>query len=234
MEEGSCIMATKLNIAAQYAMDSFLKTYRVTTDFVDLQDFIFHAAASAAAIYQALYEREYAKQRADGEKDSVVAFSNDFLSSQVLKVENKDGEVFATLKEGIFSFAYDQSQVGCQNVFCFTPKPQYEIERSDVDELWQLQYLPFTNRNFWALDGERILIIQKGICNIKEIKVLYVPQVNADNPETLLPDGIVKAVIDSTVNTIRELGQGKIVKKTNDLNENAVPATEINQPAAKP
>jgi hypothetical protein len=224
-------MATKLNIAAQYAMDSFLTTYRVTTDFFDIDDFIFHCSAAAAAIYQSLYEREYAKQRQDGEKDSVVAFSNDFLSSQILDVKKEGGEVFAKLKEPVFSFAYDQSNTGFQNVFCVLPKPAYELERSDVDELWQLEYLPKTNRIFWAVDGDKILLISKGQCNVQSIKLLYVPQINANNPENLLPDGIVKAVIESAVLSIKELGKDKVVKKTTDMNENKVVQSEANKNA---
>lgn len=223
-------MATKLNIVAQYAEDSFLQTYRVTTDFFIIEDWIFHCAAAAAAFYQAMYEKVYAQQRADGQKDEVVAFSNDFLSSQILDVQNKDGELFAKLKENVFSFAYDQSNVGVQNVFCVKPGPPYELERSDVDENWWLKYLPKTNRIFWALDGDRIVLNKKGDCNVQQIRVLYVPEINTNNPETLLPDGLVKPVIDAAVMSMMEKGQGKVVKKKNDGQENKILQNEANIP----
>lgn len=221
-------MATKLNIVAQFAQDAFLQSYRVTTDFFDLDDFIFHCAAAAAAFYQQLYEKEYARMRQDGQKDEVVAFSNDFLSTQVVPVGNKDGRLVAKLTEDVFSFAYDQSNVGVQNVFCVDPAPSYELERSDIDEFWQLEYLPITNKIFWALDGSEIELKKRGNCNVKKIKVWYVPQINSDNPETLLPDGLVKPVIDATVTTMMELGKGKVVKKTLDQNENKLVQTEAN------
>lgn len=233
MEARSNIMATPLNIVGQYSQDGFEQNYRNSASFFTLDDFIFQAAASVAAFYQQLYEKEYARMRWDGQKDEVVAFSNDFLSTQTLKVQNKYGETFAILKEQIFSFAFDASNVGLQNVFCSKPAPQYELERSDVDELWQLKYLAATNTIFYALDGERILLIKKGLCNVEEVKVLYVPAINSNNPTVLLPDAIVKPVIDATVQTMREQAQ-KIIKKTNDLNPNVVQATEINQDAAKP
>lgn len=221
-------MATKLNIVAQYAMDSFLQTYRVTTDFFVLEDFIFHSAAAAATVYQQQYERKYNELKADGQKDEVVAFSNDFLSTQILPVEKKDGEIYAKLKEQVFSFTYDQSQTGVQNVFCNKPTPAYELERSDVDELWQLDYLPKTNKIFWLLDGDRIVLKKKGVCNVQELKVLFVPQINSDNPEVLLPDAIVAPVIDIVVKGMMERGQGKIVKKKMDGNENKAFQTEAN------
>ena len=224
-------MATQLKIAAQYAMDSFLKSYRVTTDFFDITDFTFHCAAAAAAVYQALYDKEYARMRSDGQKDEVVAFSNDFLSTQILDVKSEGGEVFAKLKENVFSFAYDQSNVGVQNVFCFTPAPQYELERGDIDELWQYQHLPVANKIFWALDGDRILLIKKGVVNVSKIRVLYVPEISANNPEVLLPDGIVKAVMEAAVESIRTMGGERVIKKTTDLNENASPQTETNKNA---
>lgn len=228
----SNILATPLKIVAQYAMDLYLQTYRVSTDFVENSDFEFHCAAAAASFYQQLYEKEYARMRQDGQKEEVISFSNDFLSSQVCDVKFEHGKRFATLKEDVFSFAYDQSNVGVQNVFCFNPKPEYELERSDVDELWQLKYLPITSRIFWALNGSEIEIIKKGDCNVQQIKVLYVPEINSNNPEALLPDGIVKPVIDSVVATMRDLGQGKVVKKTMDLNDNKSVETEINKTAA--
>lgn len=233
MEAAPSIMATKLNIVAQYAMDAYLGQYRVQADFFTINDFIFHCAASAASFYQQLYEREYTKLRADGQKDEVVAFSNDFLNTQILEVKKKDGETFAELKEQVFSFAWDSSNVGVQNVFCSKPAPQYELERSDIDEIWQLKYTPKNNLTFWALDGGRILLINNGTCNVKEIKVLYVPQITADNPEALLPDAIVSPVINTTVAAIRELRNGAIVKKTNDNNENKVLQSELNIQATK-
>ena len=226
-------MATPLKIVAQQCQDAYEQDFRGSTSFFVLQDFIFNAAATAAAIYQQMYREVYAQKRADGEKDEVVAFSNDFLSAQVLDVKKENGEVYAILKEQVFSFAYDQSQVGVQNVFCIKPAPIYELERSDVDELWQLQYLPKTNRIFWALEENKILIIAKGICNVSQIRVLYVPQINSNNPETLLPDGIVKPVIDATVQAMREQAQ-KTVKKSLDLNPNISPQTEANLNQAKP
>lgn len=213
-------------------MDQFLQTYRVTTDFFDIDDFVFHCAAAAAAFYQQLYEKEYARMRQDGQSQEVVSFSNDFLSSQICDVKFEDGKRVAKLKEDVFSFAYDQSNVGVQNVFCFNPKPEYELERSDVDELWQLKYLPITSRIFWALNGSDIEIVKKGECNVQQIKVLYVPEINSNNPEALLPDGLVSPVIASVVGTMRDLGQGKIVKKTMDQNDNKSVETEINKSAA--
>ena len=221
-------MASKLNIVAQYAQDAFLQTYRVTTDFFDINDFIFHCAAAGAAFYQQLYEKEYARMRQDGQSGEVVAFSNDFLSTQIVSVKNTEGRWIAKLTEDVFSFAYDQSNVGVQNVFCVVPGPQYELERSDIDEFWQLKYLPITDRIFWALDGKEIELKIKGECRVKEIKVWYVPQINSDNSEMLLPDGLVKPIIDSVVGTMMQLGQGKIIKKTMDGNENKLPQTEAN------
>lgn len=227
-------MATPLNIVASYAQDAFLQNYRVPTDFFDITDWVFHTAAAAAKFYQDLYEKEYARMRVDGQGSEVAAFSNDFLSDQFLKIEKKDGEIFATLTQQVFSFTYDQSNVGVQNVFVNVPRPSYELERSDIDEDWQFQYLPISNKIFWQLDGNLIRIKTTGACNVQEIRVIYVPEINSNNPETQLPDGIVRDVITMAVSTMKELAKGVIVKKELDQNENKSLQTESNLSAAKP
>lgn len=221
-------MATPLNIVAQYAQDAFLQNYRVSTDFATIEDWIFHCSAGAAKFYQTLYEKEYARMRADGQADEVVAFSNDFLSDQFIKVEEKDGEIFARLTQQVFSFAYDQSNVGIQNVFCNVPRPAFELERGDIDEFWQYEYLPNSKKTFWALDGSIIRLKKQGLCNVKELRVIYVPEISINNPEAQLPDGIVSDVIDLAVTSMKNYNQNVIQKQVIDENGNKSFSTEGN------
>jgi|GEM_PF-3280674 len=221
-------MAVPLEIVAQQTEDLVLQNYRVPTDFFTLDDYIFNCAATAAKLYQTLYEKEYARMRAAGEDDEVVAFSNDFLSDQFLEVKSSDDGYIAKLKEQVFSFAYDQSNVGIQNVFCSLPKPSFELERGDIDEFWQYDFLPKTNKIFWAIDGGVIRLKPQGICNVKEIRVIYVPEINAKNPKTELPDGIVSDVITGTANMMRSLNQNWVQKTVLDENPNKIVAGETN------
>src|SRR5215469_14809994 len=101
-------MATPLNIVAQSCEDAFLQNYRVPTDFFNIEDWIFYTAASVSKFYQTLYEKEYQRMRSEG-LDEIVSFSNDFLSSQVLKVLPKEEGLIAELKAPVFSFVYDRN-----------------------------------------------------------------------------------------------------------------------------
>lgn len=210
------------------AMDSYYGDYKPSSAFFDLPDFIRYAATSATDFYNKLYQQQYAQMRADGKKDEVIAFSNDFLLDQILRVEFKDGEYFSTLEKPVMSFVYDESNVGVQNVFPLQPRG-YELERSDIDELWQFQYWPVSNRISWALDGKRILYVNRGKCNLEKVKVIYVPSITGDDPEVELPDGIVYSVISQTVGTMRGLLQNNVLKKASDYNENKTIQSEIDK-----
>lgn len=228
-------MATPLKIVAQSAEDAFLQNYRVPTDFFNIEDWIFYTAASITKFYQTMYEKEYQRMRVEGTTDEVVSFSNDFLSSQVLKVSTKDGETFAELQEPVFSFVYDQSNSGIQNVFVVEPRPSYELERGNISEFWQYETLPVTSKIFWALDGKKIILKTKGGCNVGQIRVVYVPAMdnNNPNPDAEVPDGIIADVISLTVGTMKQLGQGNVEKQTLDQNANKAFETEANLKQAK-
>lgn len=223
-------MAAKLNIVSQYAMDLYYQNYKTPTDFFSLEDFQFHIGAAATSFYDQLYRLEYARMKSEGETGEVVSFSNDFLSSQILKVQKDENEYFSNLIFDVLSFTYDQSNVGIQNVFVTIPRPSYELERSDIDEFWQFAYLPQTNRIFWALDGERIRYRTVGKCNIQEVRVVYVPSIDGTDGEVEMPDGIVDNVINSCLQKMRAMA-GRPVKMSLDGNMNETIQTEMNPKA---
>ena len=225
-------MATPLNIVAQSCEDAFLQNYRVPTDFFNIEDWIFYTAASVSKFYQTLYEKEYQRMRSEG-LDEIVSFSNDFLSSQVLKVLPKEEGLIAELKAPVFSFVYDRNNSGIQNIFVVDPKPSYELERGNIDEFWQYNLLPVTNKIFWALDGNKIILKNRGQCNVGQIRVIYVPAISSDRPDDEVPDGIIGDVINLTVGTMKQLAQGNVEKQTLDQNANKAFETEANLKQAK-
>lgn len=220
-------MAIKLKYVAQACLDDYYQNYKTPTDFFDLNDFIYRCGAAATDFYNKLYREQYALMRADGETGEAVSFSDDFLATQELKVETKDGEVFAKLEKQVMSFVYDQSNVGISNVFRLKPSPVEEIERSDIDEFWQLKYLPTTCRIFWALDGEKVRLFNNTKNNVKEIRVLYVPSINGTDGDVELPDGIVQPVTMAVMTNMRNYA-GKPIKTSLDNNPNTTLQSEAN------
>lgn len=220
-------MAIKLKYVAQACLDDYYQNYKTPTDFFSLEDFIYRCGAAATDFYNKLYREQYAIMRADGETGEAVGFSDNFLSTQEAAVETKDGESFAKLEKEVMSFVYDQSNVGISNVFRIAPSPVEEIERSDLDEFWQLKYLPTTCRVFWALDGNVLRIYNKTKNNVSKIRVIYVPSINGQDGEVELPDGIVAPVSQAVINYMRN-NANKTVKESLDGNPNTTPQTEMN------
>jgi len=221
-------MAKPLPIVATSAMDAYYANYKDASQFFDLSDFIFHCGATASDFYQKQYEARYAELRALKQED-VVGFPADWLLSQTLKVERKDGETFVKLTKNIMAFTYSNESVGAQDVLPVRPRDA-NLERTTLAASWQNKLVPFTNRIFWWIQKDRILFFNKGGCNINEVEVFYIPSINE---EMLVPEGIIKYVVDQTVSTMRQLEQGIIVKKAADGQPNLVLEGEVNKNSLK-
>jgi hypothetical protein len=221
-------MPQPLPIVSQRSMDLYYQSYKSSSQFFDLDDFIFHCGSTLADIYQNEARLKYAELR-QSKSDEVVSFPADWLLEQKIKVERKDNETFATLDKPVMGFSYDNQVLGVQEVVSFKPLGT-KLERTTQAARWQSDLLPFTNRVFWYAQGEKVYFFNKGGCNIQEVKVFYVPSIGKD---MLVPDGVVKMVIDQTVATMKGLGQGTVVKKDIDGNQNMVTQTEMNKLALK-
>jgi hypothetical protein len=223
-------MGQPIDIVAQYAMDAFYQNFRAAnSDFFTLPDFIYHVGATLADAYNEEYKQQYSLIRAE-RRDDLVAFDPSWLNEQRLKVERKDGQIFAKLDEQFMNFTYDQSSVGLQSVFSSKPTPGIELERTSLNQKWQLTLMPNTNRIFFVPLKNEIQIIQKGDCNTTEIQIYYAPAIS---DKMVVPDGLVRYAIDTTVIRMKELKTGILVKKSMDGNPNSVPATEIDKLQAK-
>jgi hypothetical protein len=217
-------MAQKIAIVAQYAMDQYYQNYRGNTDFFELSDFVFHCGAAIAEAYLQQYEMRRQEMRQEA-KEEIVSFSHDWLSEQILKVEKQQRETVAVLKQMPLSFPYDKQDTGIQDVFCLDP-PGTDLERSNITEVWQQAYYPFTNRIFWWVDQGKIKFYNKGICNVNQIRVLYVPTISDD---MLVPDGVIELAVVNTIAKLKQLAQGVVIKKSLDQNDNKTIETEIDR-----
>jgi hypothetical protein len=221
-------MPRPLPIIAQKTMDVYYGSYKSSSQFFDLNDFISHCGTTLADIYQKEFKQKYAELRSEKSED-VVSFPADWLLEQKIKVQRKDNETFAELDKPVMAFTYDNQVVGVQEVLPLKPSDA-KLERTTTTALWQKSHLPYTNRIFWYVQSTKIKFFNKGGCNINEINVLYIPSISND---MLVPDGVEKLVVDTTVATMRELVQGTVVKKTIDGNQNAILETEVNKLALK-
>lgn len=232
-------MAVTLKYIAQASMDSYFQNYKGNADFFELDDFIFRAGAVITDYYQKMYQAKYGELKQDKRAAiDLVGFDSDMLSVQVLEVlkDKETQEYYSTLTDPIMTFMYDHSNVGYQMLLPLSPK-NVNLERTALNELWQVQYLPFTDRIFWLPDNGKITYIKKGFCNIKSVSLYYIPALMNKDGEVLgeaqIADGLVDMAINATVMRMKGIAEGTVVKETNDGNSNKIMETEINKQALK-
>lgn len=216
-------MPKLLKYIAQSCMDEYYQNYKSDFQFFDLEDFISNCGDTISDIYQKYYELQY-KDLRNERKDEVVVFDTGMLSSQILKVEQKDGKLSAAIISPVMTFMYDQSNCGIQVVI--DDKNDTELERTTINELWQLEYLPKTNRIFFYADMDKIKFVKKGDCDLLNVRVLYVPLMHPDAP---IPDTIADQAIQKTILQMRQLAEKEVIKKGLDNNDNKILETELDK-----
>lgn len=218
-------MATKLNIVGQHALDLFYQDYKGTTQFWDVSDATYFAGVAYADLLSQEYMLVYKSMKQDGDED-IVTFSHDWLATEIAKVQQDGDGYYIELENSPMSFPYDKQDVGIQNVFPVGGKFKGELIRNSINKIWVDDYLPITNKIFWALLKNRLILKGVGKTPPSSLKVVYVPCVN-DN--LLIPDTRQNNVVQMTLKLMMEAKTGNIVKETNDQNKNTAPQTEFDR-----
>lgn len=219
------LMPLLLKNISQSGMDLFYKDYKSDFQFFTLDDFIDNTGNTIAGIYQKYYEAQYKELKGE-KKDEVVTFDTGMLSEQILDVKRKDELLYAEITQPIMTFMYDQNATGIQIVQDLNNGE--ELDRTTLTELWQLKYLPKTNRIFFYSDVNKINFVNKGSCNLTKVRVLFVPQMY---PDAIIADTVADDAVQQTVLQMRQLMDDQVVKKTLDNNPNMIPQTELNKGA---
>lgn len=218
-------MGVHIDIAGQASMDLYYTNYKSGSDFFELEDFIAHCAGVLGDIYMKGMLAQKAEFRQD-KKDEIPSFDPNTLGSQVLEVIHKDGQLYATLTAPLMSFPYDEQGIGLQDIYATKPYEGVKFERTTRSSKYQLDYVPTCDVVFFYLDINVIRFVNKSLCNLKEVNVLYVPSIT--DPDLLVPDGVYEYVITTAAMTIKESGKNTVVKKTADQNPNKLIQTETN------
>lgn len=225
-------MPQQLKYVAQLAMDEYFQNYKGENDFWDLSDFIQTCGNTISKLYTTFYQQEYSMLRQE-KKDEVISFDAGWLLEQEAEVKQNGVGLCALLDNPVMTFPWDKSSIGIQNVFITEPATLDELERTSLAALWQLKYMPKTNRIFFYSDVaktdcvtiSKIGFVNKGSCNIKKVRILYVPVMNdGDAP---VPDGIISDAITNTILEMKKIAEGNVVDMTENQNSNKTLQTEI-------
>lgn len=221
-------MPTLLKFVAQQCEDLYYQSYRVdTSDFFTLEDFTSYVGNTISQIYENYYKELHSQYRQD-RKDEIVSFDPTMLSDQILEVEKKDGVLFARYKQPVMAFMFDNNTIGLQTVEPVLPRGDYQFERTSQSAVWQLEYVSYANKVFYYGDMQKVIFVVKGNCNIKTVRVSYVPSMY---PEAIIPDGLIQPALLSTVMAMKQVAQGVVSKETLDGNYNKIIQSELNKAA---
>lgn len=217
--------ATPIDIVAQYTMDEYYLNYKSETDFFTLKDFIFHCGATVTGAFQQGFDAMRTELRSE-KQDEVVGFSHNWLSlTEVLQVKRQNNQVFVEMEQPVMSFLTDTQDAGYQDIIPVAPT-DVELERSNISQFWQFKLLPATNRIFWYVLGNKIYFFNKGDCHIQQLQVLYVPGIS---DTMLIPGGLVNYAMSTTLAVMKQLGEGTVIKKSLDQNQNKIINTEVDK-----
>lgn len=215
-------MPQQLKYVAQLALDNFFQNYRGESDFWELEDFISMCGNTISGMYYDIYKQQYAMLRQE-KSTELVSFDTGWLVEEIVPVKQKSVQYLVEFDANVMTFPYDQNDIGIQNVFSGFD----ELERVTLGTLWQLKYVPKTNKVFYYSDLGKIGIYNNTNCNIKELRVLYVPSMtDGDSP---VADGIIGDAIAKTIMGMRQMATGQIVDKTDDFNTNKILQTELDR-----
>lgn len=223
-------MGQLVKIVAQQAQDDYEQNYASGVSFFTIDDFIQRVGNVAADFYRQGWMQQYQELRQE-KRDEVVGFEPSVLNEQFIEIKRENGEFIGQLEKPAMSLPYDNQTSGVQNVF--DAKTGTELERSSINQTWQYQYQPYTNRHFYRIEKDKIKVFTKGICSVNKVRVLYVPSITVGDGEAELPDGIVNYVIVTAVSQMRAMNQQRVVKTSLDGNPNLIMEAEINKESIK-
>lgn len=220
-------MPQQLQYVAQLAMDEFYQQYKGENDFWELTDFISMVGNTVASMYQQVYQQYYTMIRQE-KNPEVVCFDSGWLLSQELEVsKDSNGFLTTTLSKPVMTFPYDKSSSGIQEIFIIEPFNTCQPERTSLSALYQLKYLPKTNRVFFYQDMSKINFWSNVIFNVKKIRLLYVPVMN--DAEAPIADGMIAQAISTTVNDLKKIAAGNVIDSTENQNSNKVLQSELDK-----
>ncbi len=222
-------MGQKIAYIAQLCQDDFEQNYANGVSFFTLQDYVIRAGNVAADFYRQQWKMMYDELRQE-RRDEVVGFDPSVLSEQIVKLKKDGIEYIGDLEKPAMSLPYDKQSSGFSNVF--DVKSGKELERSNINETWQYQYMPYTCRLFFRIDRNKIKIFTKAAAGVQEVRILYVPSIEMGDAETELPDGMVNYVVITTVTQMRALAD-RPIKMAVDGNPNIKFETEFNKESVK-
>lgn len=224
----------KLAVIAQNTMDLYYQQFKSTEDFFELSHFEYLNSIAYAAVLQEEYEKSYKMSLIErgigmGEVNTLWLLQEEI---EIKKSDSKIARYEAEFKQIPFSFKYDRSDSGVQEIIPLNGQCDSFIKMS-VAERWKLKLLPYSNEIFWYPMSNKIYFSNIH-CGMSKALLLYVPGINSEcADEAVIADTMEESVIRRTLELMFQARNGAIIDMSSDQNPNKNLQTEINEKFSK-
>ncbi len=218
-------MATLVE-TAQNCMDLYYQQFKSDEDFFELYHFKYLCGVAQAKLLQVEYEKAYARSLQIHGIPEARMNPQWFISENVELKASDIADKEIELKDCPFTFLYDASSTGIENVYPLNGKCG-DFIRMSIDDKWKLKSSPATNIVWWFPFGKKIGFMNLH-CGLKQVKVVYIPSLAKLEDTCGIADGIEADIITWVLNLMAAARNGAVVDMTNDQNPNKVIESEIN------
>ncbi len=215
-----------VSMVGQMTMDLFYKNYKASTDFFELEHFIF----CNRAVFGKLIETEADKTRQLSKAETgyfSIDLSQDWLVTEKVSVKKIGRWDVGVLSQMPFPFPFDKMSYAVQTIESGDNKCSgKDFVRISPDDLWTLTHLPKTQKVFFHVLRDEIRLANS-LCIPSEIEVDYAPSLTGDPDTTYFPLGKQMDVITMSVQIMKNITDNKIIDKTIDQNPNTIIQNEV-------
>lgn len=215
----------QLSETAQNTMDLYYQQYKSDEDFFQFYHFQYLNSVVYGKILQEEYEKSYKLSLAERGIGEATMNPEWYVPAELDVVPSEEGDREVVLPSCPFTFRFDRSSTGIQNISQLAGRCG-EFIRISAEETWKLKSAPNTDIIWWYPLGNKI-IFPKIHCGLKKVRVLYIPSLKELDDNCAIPDSMAHDIIAGTLNLMFIARSGGVVDMTSNQNPNKVMETEL-------
>jgi hypothetical protein len=231
-------VSKRLKQVAQGIMDSYYQDYAPDDAFFRIEDFAFWLGNAYGKYADEVAKEIYTKSLQEGGTGMII-FSQEWWARKDYDVEDKDGELTATVDYKTVAFTYDNQNSGIQELMPVGKEGNCgSYIRTSLTNLWILKGMGKNSVVYWYPDfnQENKPVVKFKIfsdCKPKRVSIYYIPSVEDENFKIPSNKAFEIATLAFNYMTAAKK-ESQFIDTTNDRNPNITPNTEVDLKAAKP
>lgn len=220
-------MAIKLKDVASAAEDLFYQDYAPRDKFFDTSDFALHFAVIYADMLNEEFQDIRKRNKAEeGFANIEIPASWMITERLTLSLDAENNRHTAETAYPIFTFRWDSSQYALQGIHSIGSH-HCVYRKISLNERRFRQVLPEISKVLFFVNSEKQIVFWGGKDGAV-VETQYIPEVDLDDDDCLIANGLASKVIDKTLQRMFGAKNGNVIDENNDSNKNAVLPQQIN------